>query len=50
MRAVILDKAHQLKPALEADRQFLAIRHGNPDQEFQARHRARITQHELERR
>ena len=49
-RAIIFDKAHQLKPALEAYRRFLAIRDGNPDQEFQARHRARITQHELERR
>ncbi len=50
MRAIILDKAHQLKPALEAYRQFLAISHSNPDQEFQARQRARIIQHELERR
>lgn len=50
MRAIILDKAHQLKPALEAYRQFLAISHDNPNQEFQARQRARIIQHELERR
>ena len=50
MRAIILDKTRQLKPALEAYRQFLAISKGNPDQEFQARQRARIIQHELERR
>ncbi len=50
MRAIILDKVRQLKPALEAYRQFLAMSHGNPNQEFQARQRARIIQRELERR
>lgn len=50
MRALNLDRMRQLKPALEAYRQFLAMSHGNPDQEFQARQRARIIQHELERR
>jgi len=49
-RAIILDKLRQLKPALEAYRQFLSMSQGKlPDQEFQARQRARILQHELER-
>ena len=51
MRAIILDKLRQLKPALEAYRQFLSMSHGeNADQEFQARQRARIIQTELEKR
>ncbi len=50
-RAIILDKLKQLKPALEAYHQFLAMSQGkNPDQEFQARQRARIIQRELEKR
>jgi Tfp pilus assembly protein PilF len=50
-RAIILDKLKQLKPALEAYRKFLSISQGkNPDQEFQARQRARIIQRELEKR
>jgi tetratricopeptide (TPR) repeat protein len=50
LHAIILDKLKQLKPALEAYRQFLSMSHGeNPDQEFQARQRARIIQNELER-
>jgi tetratricopeptide (TPR) repeat protein len=49
MRAIILDKLHQLKPALEAYEQFLAQSDGkHPDQEFQARQRARIIHHQLE--
>ncbi len=51
MRAIILDKAHQLKPALEAYQQFLSMSLGkNPDQEFQARQRVRILQREIEKR
>ncbi len=51
LRAIILDKLKQLKPALEAYRQFLSMSHGeNADQEFQARQRARIIQNELEKR
>ena len=50
LRAIILDKLKQLKPALEAYRQFLSMSHGeNADQEFQARQRSRIIQNELER-
>ena len=49
MQAIILDKMRQLKPALEAYQQFLAMSHGeHPDQEFQARQRVRIIRHQLE--
>jgi Tfp pilus assembly protein PilF len=51
LRAIILDKLRQLKPALEAYRQFLSMSHGeNADQEFQARHRIIAIQNELEKR
>ncbi len=51
LRAIILDKLRQLKPALEAYRRFLGMNEGkNPDQEFQAKQRARILQKELDRR
>jgi tetratricopeptide (TPR) repeat protein len=50
-RAIILDKATQLKPALEAYQRFLSMSQGkNPDQEFQARQRVRIIQSELEKK
>jgi tetratricopeptide (TPR) repeat protein len=50
-RAIILDKTKQLKPALEAYQKFLALADGKfPDQEFQARQRARIIQKELSKR
>jgi len=49
MRAIVLDKMRQLKPALEAYQQFLEISQGKfPDQEFQARQRVRIIRHQLE--
>jgi len=51
LRAIILDKTRQLKPAIEAYRQFLALSQGkNPDQEWQARQRERILQKELDRK
>ena len=51
LRAIILDKTRQLKPALEAYRQFLALSQGiNPNQEWQARQRERILQKELDRK
>jgi Tfp pilus assembly protein PilF len=51
LRAIILDKLHQVKPALEAYQRFLSMSQGkNPDQEFQARQRARILQRELDKR
>jgi tetratricopeptide (TPR) repeat protein len=49
-RAISLDHLHQLKPAREAYRQFLAADGGKlPDQEFQARQRIRIIENELKR-
>jgi Tfp pilus assembly protein PilF len=51
LRAIILDKLKQLKPAKEAYERFLSMSLGkNPDQEFQARQRARILQRELDKR
>jgi Tfp pilus assembly protein PilF len=51
LRAIILDKLRQVKPAREAYEHFLALSQGkNPDQEFQARQRARILQRELDKR
>lgn len=49
-RGICLDRLRQLKPAIEAYRQFLAT-DGNkmPDQEFQARQRIRIMESELNR-
>jgi Tfp pilus assembly protein PilF len=50
-RAITLDKLHQLKPALAAYQQFLAADNGaHPDQDFQARQRARIINVELTKR
>src|SRR5215471_13592651 len=51
LRAIILDKLRQLKPAKAAYEQFLAASQGkNPDQEFQARQRVRILEREIARR
>ncbi len=51
LRAIILDKLRQVKPAKDAYDHFLALSQGkNPDQEFQARQRARILQRELDKR
>jgi tetratricopeptide (TPR) repeat protein len=51
LRAIILDKLMQKQPALEAYERFLALSQGkSPDQEFQARQRARIIKRELEKR
>jgi tetratricopeptide (TPR) repeat protein len=48
LRAITLDKLHRNKPALEAYQQFLAAAGGEfPDDEFRARQRARIIEHEL---
>ena len=50
-RAIIFDKLKQAKPALEAYRKFLELAGGKyPDQEFQARQRARIIERELSKR
>lgn len=51
LRAITLDRLKQKKPALESYEQFLATDNGkNPDQEFQARQRARIIKQELTKR
>jgi Tfp pilus assembly protein PilF len=51
LRAIILDKLKQTKPALEAYQRFLSMSQGkNPDQEWQARQRAKVLQRELEKR
>jgi tetratricopeptide (TPR) repeat protein len=51
LRAIILDKLHQWKPALESYRQFLGTSGGkNPDEEFKARQRVRIIENMLSKR
>ena len=51
LRASMLDRMQQKKPALEAYQQFLALSQGkNPDQEWQAQQRAKLLQRELEKR
>jgi tetratricopeptide (TPR) repeat protein len=51
LRAIMLDKMKDLKPALENYRKFLSLSQGkSPDQEFQARQRARIIEKELSKR
>ena len=56
LTAIMLDGAHRSKPeiarqALAAYRKFLSLSDGkNPNQEFQARQRAKILQRELDKR
>ncbi len=51
LRAIVLDRIKQLKPALENYQRFLAMSQGeNPDEEFKARQRSRIIQLELNKR
>jgi tetratricopeptide (TPR) repeat protein len=51
LRAIMLDKTKQYKPALESYQKFLASAEGKyPDEEFQARQRVRIIQKELSKR
>lgn len=51
LRAITLDRLKQLKPALESYEQFLASDGGkHPDQEFEARQRARIIKLELSKK
>jgi tetratricopeptide (TPR) repeat protein len=51
MRAIVLDKLHQVKPALASYQKFLALSQGqHPDQEFIARQRSRILEREANRR
>lgn len=49
-RAIVLDKQHQIKPALENYQRFLQLSEGRfPDQEFIARQRSRILNKEANR-
>jgi Flp pilus assembly protein TadD len=51
LRAIILDKLHQMQPALLSYRQFLELDNSqHPDQDFQARGRVKALEHEMERR
>ena len=51
LRAIMLDKLRQLKPAKEAYERFLGLSGGkNPNQEFQARQRVRILDREINKR
>ena len=51
LRAIILDKLQQYKPALESYRKFLAASEGkHPDEEFKARQRARIIERILSKK
>ena len=51
LRAITLDRLKQQKPALESYQQFLAASNGkNPDQEFEARQRARILRLDLSKK
>lgn len=51
LRAIILDKMKNFKPAIEAYQKFLALSGGkNENQEIQARQRIKIMQRELEKR
>jgi tetratricopeptide (TPR) repeat protein len=48
LRAIVLDKIKQIKPALESYQRFLSMSNGqNPDEEFKARQRVRILQREI---
>ncbi len=51
LRAIILDRLHDFKPALAAYHKFLEMSGGkHPDQEFQARHRIITIEHMLNKR
>src|SRR5579864_8588739 len=48
LRAIVLDRIRDLKPALESYQKFLALSNGqSPDEEFKARQRVRILQREV---
>ena len=50
LRAIVLDKIKQRKPALESYERFLSMSNGqSPDEEFKSRQRIRILQKELNR-
>jgi len=48
LRAIVLDKTRDLKPALESYQRFLQMSHGeNPTQEWQATQRVKLLQREI---
>jgi regulator of sirC expression with transglutaminase-like and TPR domain len=48
LRAIVLDKTQQRKPALDSYERFLAMSNGVfPNEEFKARQRVRILQREI---
>jgi predicted Zn-dependent protease len=48
LRAIVLDKMRDLKPALASYQRFLELSHGEfPNQEFQARQRAKTLEREI---
>jgi len=48
LRAIVLDKIRDLKPALESYQRFLRMSQGeNPNQEWQARQRIKLLQKEV---
>jgi tetratricopeptide (TPR) repeat protein len=49
LRAIVLDKIRDLKPALESYQRFLELSHGeNPNQEWQARQRVKLLEREID--
>ncbi len=49
LRAIVLDKIRDLKPALESYQRFLQLSHGeNPTQEWQAQQRVKLLQREID--
>ena len=49
-RAIVLDKLHQVKPALASYQKFLQVSDGKfPDQEFIARQRSKLLEREADR-
>jgi tetratricopeptide (TPR) repeat protein len=51
LRAIVLDKMRDLKPALASYQRFLELSHGEfPNQEFQARQRAKTLEREISKR
>jgi tetratricopeptide (TPR) repeat protein len=51
LRALVLDRVHDYKGALDSYQTFLAMSQGkHPDEEFKARQRARIIQKEIQKR
>ncbi len=50
LRAIVLDKTRDLKPALESYQRFLTMSNGqNPNEEFRARQRIKVLEREISR-